>query len=400
MPNYLYKAISNDGRTIKNEIVAPNEDEVIIQLQKLQLVPVEIKRQTAKAVTKKSSKKVKVKEVVLFTKQLFTLLKSGVPILVSLNAIKEQNNDPSFKALVEHIAEEVEQGNSFSEALAQFPKVFPPIYVNSVKVGEMSGTLEETLLYMYKYLEEENEIRQNVKKALRYPILVIFGLIFAFIVFTTFVIPKFIPIFVSSGIELPLPTRLLIGIYHIISEYGIFILFGFVGLVVASVFYTRTENGLYMFHSLLLKLPIFGSLLTKVNISRFAKVFHTMNRTGIPVIKAFETLCETMDNAVYRRELEGILERIKEGSSIANSLRQSPYFSAFVAEMIAIGEKSGALDDMLESVSNYYDLEVSETVKNMTSLIEPIVTVALGGMVLILALAIFLPMWDMMSLVQ
>ncbi len=400
MPNYVYKAVTDEGRVLENEIVAPNEQEVILHLQKLRMVPVEIKPRTSRAVAAKSHKKVKVKEVILFTKQLYTLLKSGVPVLVSLNAIKEQYSDPSFKALIEQIAEEVEQGNSFSSALAQFPKIFPSLYVSSVKVGEMSGTLEETLKYLYQYLDEEHQIRQNVKKAMRYPALVVVGLISAFLIFTTFVIPKFIPIFTASGLALPFPTRLLIGIYYVLTNYGVYLAIGIAALITGLVLYARTAEGRYQYHKLLLKLPIIGPLLIKVSVSRFAKVFHTMNRTGIPVIKAFETMGETMDNEVYRRELAGILERVKEGEGIANSLRQSPYFTAFVVSMVSIGEKSGALDDMLESISDYYDMEISETVNNMTSLIEPIVTVALGGMVLLLALAIFLPMWDMMSMVK
>ncbi len=400
MPNFVYKAVGTDGRVVQSDIVAPSEQEVIRHLTKLNLMPVNISQQKKVKGASKSSSKLKVKDVILFTKQLHTLLKSGVPILSSLNAIKEQNTDTGFKDLVEHIAEEVEQGNSFSSALEQYPKTFPAIYVNSVKVGELSGTLEETLQYLASYMEEEARIRQNVKKALRYPMLVILGLLMAFIIFTTFVIPKFIPIFEASGIDLPLPTRLLIGIYSIISHYGIFLAIGLAGLIVGLVFYIRTPKGKYQYHRLLLKMPIFGPLLQKVSISRFAKVFHTMNRTGIPVVKAFDTMRGTMDNEVYRQELTYILERIKDGTGIANSIRQSPYFSPFVVEMIAIGEKSGALDDMLQSVSNYYDLEVDETVQNMTSLIEPIVSVALGGMVLLLALAIFLPMWDMMSMVK
>lgn len=400
MPNFVYKAINDEGHTIQEEIVAPSEDEVIRQLQKLRLTPLEIRTQAGKKTRKSRRSKVTPKSVILFTKQLYTLLKAGVPILVSLNAIREQSSDPAFRNLVEQLAAEVEQGNSFSSALTQFPKAFPPLYISSVKVGEMSGTLEETLLNLYKYLEEELEIRQNVKKAMRYPALVISGLVIAFVIFTTFVIPKFIPIFQSSGVALPLPTRLMIGLYYLISNYGLLLLAGTIGAIIAAVLYVRTPRGRYQYHRLLLQLPIFGPLLQKVNISRFAKVFHTMNRTGIPVIKAFETLEETLDNEVYRRELTRALEKIKEGERIANALRQSPYFSSFVVEMISIGEKSGSLDDMLESVSNYYDLEVGETVKNMTALIEPVVTVALGGMVLLLALAIFLPMWDMMSLVQ
>lgn len=400
MPNFFYKAVGTDGQILENEIVAPDEKEVIRQLQKLNLVPVRIIAVKQKSTSKSKSNRVRVKEIILFTKQLHTLLRSGVPIIVSLNAIKEQNNNPGFKGLIEAIIVEVEQGNSFSDALAQFPKAFPPMYVNSVKVGEMSGTLEETLQYLYKYLEEEDEIKKNVKKAFRYPIFVVLGIIAAFVVFMVVVIPNFIPIFTSSGMELPLPTRMLITLSNVLTNYGLFIFIGLTGLITAGVLYSRTSSGRYVFHRIILQMPIFGAMVQKVSLSRFAKIFHTMNRTGISVTKAFETMQDAIDNAVYQRELEKIIQDIQAGEGIANSLRKSPFFSPFIVEMIAIGEKSGALDEMLASVSEYYDLEVRETVGNMTALIEPIVTIILAGMVLVLALALFLPMWDMMSLAQ
>ncbi|GAB4376468.1 MAG: type II secretion system F family protein [Calditrichia bacterium] len=400
MPLFVYKAVGPDGRSIENQIVAPSEQDVIQHLKKLNLIPVEIREQAARVLGRRAYRKFKIKDVILFTKQLHTLMRSGVPIMASLNAIKEQSDNPAVRSLVEQIAREVEQGNSLSAALSQFPQIFPRLYTNSIKVGELSGTLEDTLQYLTRYLEEENEIRKNIKKAFRYPMLVVLGLVLAFLVFTSFVIPNFVPVFQASGVELPLPTRILIAINELLTQYGLLLLLVVVAAVIGIILYIRTPGGRFQFHYLMLRLPIFGALLTKVNMTRFAKIYHTMNRTGIPVIKAFETMQETIDNEVYRREIALVLERIKEGEGIANSLRKSSYFSSFTAEMIAIGEKSGSLDEMLESISNYYDLEVRETVNNMSSMIEPVVTVVLGGMVLLLALAIFLPMWDMMTLVH
>ncbi|MFZ0388924.1 MAG: type II secretion system F family protein [Calditrichia bacterium] len=399
MPNYAYTAIDVDGRTILNDMDAPNEKEVIQHLQRLSLVPVEISVQKEKAAKNVSFKKIKIKDIILFTRQLNTLLRSGVPILVSLNALKEQAGESPFKVLLERIAREVEQGNAFSTALEQYPKIFPSLYINAVKVGEMSGTLEETLLYLANYLEEEQQMKQSVKKALRYPMMVIIGLVVAFLIFTMAVIPRFIPIFEASGLELPLPSRVLIGLYYILSTAGIPLLLITAVLITGLIWYIRRPSGRFMFHKLQLQAPIFGPLLRKVSMARFAKVLSTMNRTGIPVVKALDTMKDTMENEVYRRELDQVLELVKEGSGIASAVRRSPYFSPFVVEMLGIGEKSGALDEMLDSISQYYDMEVNETVKNMTALIEPVITVFLGGMVLLLALAIFLPMWDMMSIV-
>jgi len=400
MPNFKYKAITPEGEVLENTLVAPTEMDVIQELKKLNMVPIQVSQANAEKGKKKLKGKVKTKTLILFTKQLYTLLNAGIPIISSLNAIKEQTSDPYFKQIVETVINDVEQGSRFSDALAQFSKVFPPLYINSVKVGEVSGTLEDTLSYLHTYLEEEETIRKNVKKALRYPVIVVLGLISAFVVFVTIVIPSFIPIFEMSEKELPLPTKLLLGIYYLLSNYGFPILIGVVAIVVALVFYIKTPKGRFQFDKILLKLPILGELLQYVNISRFSKIFYTMNKTGIPVIQSLEILQDTMENMVFKKEIGMILERIKRGEGIANSLKQSPFFSTFVVEMISIGEKSGSLDEMLYNVSNYYDREVSEKVANMTSLIEPVVTVALGAMVLILALAIFLPMWDMMSLVQ
>ena len=401
MPTYKYKAINPEGQMLDSSITAADRDELVRQLQKLDLIPVKIQeKEAAKRVKRKFGKKVKTQNVILFTKQLYTLIKSGIPILASLNAIKEQNPDPTFKQMVEIIAKDIEQGSKLSEALNRFSKVFPPIYINSVRVGEVSGTLDSTLVYLYQYLEQEVKVLKNVKRAFRYPILVISGLIVAFIILITMVIPAFIPIFESFTMELPLPTRILIGVHDVLQNYGIFLILGFIGILVGLYFYKKTPHGKYQIDKFLLNLPILGNLLNKVSISRFAKIFYTMNRTGVPVIKTFELLEHNLENEVFRREMNVILAKIKRGQGIANSLSQSPLFTPFIVEMVSIGEKAGSLDEMLDSVSQYYDSEVNETIDNMTSMIEPVVTVLLGGLVLVFALAIFLPMWDLIGAVN
>lgn len=400
MPTFKYKAINPEGKTLSSTITAVDKNDLVRQLQKLDLIPVEVKEKEAvKRVQTKFGKKIKTQDVLLFTKQLYTLLKAGIPILSALNAIKEQSPHAGFKQMIEVAANDIEQGSKLSDALGRFSKVFPPIYINSIKVGEVSGTLEDTLIYLYNYLEQEMKIRKNVKKAFRYPLIVVSGLIIAFIIFITMVIPAFIPLFESFAVELPLPTRILIGVHSVIQNYGIYIVLGFTGLLTGMYFYRKTPSGKYQLDYFLLRLPILGNLLNKVAISRFAKIFYTMNRTGVPVIKTFELLEENLENEVYCREMGVILSKIKRGQGIANSLKQSALFTTFIVEMVGIGEKAGSLDEMLDSVSQYYDSEVEETIDNMTSMIEPVVTVVLGGMVLLFALAIFLPLWDLISAV-
>ena len=314
--------------------------------------------------------------------------------------IRDQAQSPAFENIVASIAKDIEEGSKLSAALMKFPKVFPSIYINSIKVGEVSGTLEDALEQLAKFMEEDDRIKKQVKKALRYPVIVVGALVVAFIIFTTFVIPNFIPIFEMGGGELPLPTRLMMFVYYLITDYGIYTLFAVMAIIAGLIVWARTEKGRYKVDALKLKIPIMGSLVQKSNIARFSRLFYTMNRTGITIIKSFEIMSETLDNLIYKDEVKRIKNDIIKGGDIASSIKQSPHFTKLLATMISIGEKSGSLDEMLGNVSDYYYEEVSDTVDNMTSLIEPVVTVVLGTALLFLALALFLPMWDMMNVMQ
>jgi len=398
MPNFKYKAVNPEGKVVQSVLLAPDKMEVVRQLTQQNMVVISVKDVKSSQSTDKLKLHIKEKTIIHFTKQLYTLLKAGVPIVSSLKALYEQTADEGFKKVIETITQDIEGGSKLSDALSQFPKIFPPIFINSVKVGEISGTLEDTLLYLYNYLEEDARMRSEVKKALRYPIFVFIGIIGAFIVFTTMVIPNFMPMFENAKQELPLPTKILVFMNHAIMDYGLLLLIVSAAIVAGLIFYGRTPKGRYNYDLLALKLPIIGEFLKKVNISRFSKLFYTMNRTGIAITRAFEIIQETMGNEVYRKELKIVADKINRGEEIATSVSQSPYFTNLLVEMISIGEKSGSLDEMLFSVSDYYNREVADTVNNMTSLIEPIVTLVLGGMVLLLTLAMFLPMWNMMDI--
>lgn len=398
MPNFRYKAINQEGKMVESVLLAPNQKSVIAQLQKLSMTPVSIALEKEKSAIKNtSSVKLDVKTVVMFTKQLQTLLKAGIPIVTCLNVIKEQSESENFEQVITAIAKDIEGGSKLSDALAEFPKAFPELYINSIKVGEISGTLEDTLIQLANFLEEDERIKKAVKKALRYPVMVIVALIVAFFLFVTMIIPNFLPIFEMSGAELPLPTKILMGIYYALTDYGIFVLLLLGILAGVGVMWYRSPQGPFQLDSLKLKIPVMGELIRKVNISRFAKLFYTMNSTGIPITKTFTIIHQTLDNLVFRKEVEKIQGLLVKGSDIASALKQSPYFTKLLVIMISIGEQSGSLDEMLGNVSEYYYQEVNDTVDNLTSMIEPIVTVVLGGMMLFLALAVFLPMWDMIG---
>ncbi len=400
MPNFKYRAYDAEGKLVESTILAKDEDDVARQLDELNLVPVEVRKIESKNRPAKLKMHVKDDAVVLFTKQLYTMLKAGIPILLALQTVKDQTKNENFKHIIETIYRDIEQGSKFSDALSQFSKVFSHIYINAIKVGEISGTLEESLHYMYQYMEKDLQIRNDVKKAFRYPMFVVIGIIGAFFVFVTTVIPNFIPMFQNTGHALPLPTRILLGVYTLMTQYGLISALVLLAITVALIYYFRTPKGRMWLDETLLKIPIVGQFLQKVIIARFARLFYTMNRTGINITESLKIIQKSLGNTVYNKEIELITENIVKGESIADAIRKSRYFPDLLVDMVSIGEKSGSLDDMLLSVANYYEEEVNEMVENMSSLIEPIITVALGGMILLLALALFLPMWEMMNILQ
>ncbi|RMH65710.1 MAG: type II secretion system F family protein [Calditrichaeota bacterium] len=398
MPNFKYKAINSEGKTVENVILANDKKAVLHELQKLKMTPVSVSVFREKKRSRKKSTKTDIKTILMFTKQLYTLLKAGIPIVTCLRVIKEQTDEPEFQDMISDIASDIEAGSKLSDALEQFPKSFPHIYVNSVRVGEVSGTLEESLMQLAEFLEEDDKIRKAVKKALRYPSFVIVGIMGAFIVFTTFVIPNFAPIFEKSGAELPLPTKIIMGFYYLLTGYGLLLAAVVAGLVMAFITYAKTAEGKARLDYLRLKIPVMGNLVRKLNISRFAKLLYTMNSSGISILRSMEIIQDTLDNEVYKKEVAAIKDRISMGEPIARAIKQSPYFDNLLVLMVNIGEKSGSLDNMLGNVSEHYYRDVTETVSSLTTMIEPIVTVVLGAMMIFLALAIFLPMWDMMQI--
>lgn len=398
MPNFKYKAYNAEGKLVESTILASTEDDVVRQLDELNMIPVSIEKVESKAGKKKIKMSVKDDAVLMFTKQLATMLRAGIPMLLALQTVRDQTKDENFKHVIDTIRKDIEQGSKFSDALSQFPKIFSDIYVNAIRVGEISGTLEDALQYMHQYMEKDIKMRSDVKKAFRYPMFVVIGLIGAFFVFVTTVIPNFIPMFEGTGHALPLPTRILLGIYSLLTKYGFFTFIFLAAITGAAIYYFRKPKGRYWLDENLLKVPVLGTFLQKVIIARFARLFYTMNRTGVNITETLEIIQKSIGNMFYAKEIEKLYDSIVKGESLAEGMKKSGQFPELLIDMVSIGEKSGSLDDMLLSVSNFYEEEVSDMVENMSSLIEPIITVVLGGMVLLLALALFLPMWEMMNI--
>jgi type II secretory pathway component PulF len=305
-----------------------------------------------------------------------------------------------LKRTLAEVQEKISGGASFSDALRQFPKIFDNLYVNTVLAGETGGALPEVLNRLASLLESEQATRKAVKSAVRYPVIALVVMVAAFFILNIMVVPKFASIYGQVGIELPLPTQIMMMSSSIINNYWHLVFGGMVILIVAFIRFKKTKFGHYQIDKLKLKLPIFGPLFTKLAMFRFTKMLATLERSGVPILKIIEIISMTVGNDIIGEELMGLRDEVRDGKGLSISIMKRPIFPPMVSNMLSVGEETGRLDDMAESIAYYYDEEIKYTVDTMTDMIEPILTIFIAGGVLLFALAIFLPMWDMISVAR
>lgn len=401
MPDFSYKAVNPDGAVVEDVMDAPNVGAVAQKLDQWGYIPLSIKERKRNELTLFSkNEKVSFDEIVLFTKQLYTLLKAGVPFLTSLEALAEQSSNPKMREVIRDLYVSVESGKSFSESLAKHEKIFNKLYVSSIRAGELSGQLEDVLARMTYVMEHEKETRDKIRSAMRYPMIVVSALVVAFAVLIMMVVPKFAAMFQQLGAQLPLPTRILIATNNILQQYWYYV-GGILGGVITGIMkWKKTEKGRAVWDEKILKMPLVGDLLLKNAMSRFAKMFETLNRSGLPILQTLEIVSDTVGNVYIGNEIKKISEGVERGEGLARPLRRSELFPPMVVRMVAIGEQSGSLDEMLANISAHYDVEVDYSLKKLTSMIEPILTITIGIFILFLAMSIFLPMWNMMNLIH
>lgn len=409
MPTFNYVAINEQGRQITGTLEAADSSAAARALEAQDLMPLKISAGAAETKSrgaaladgaKPKRRKITDRDIIDFTRQLVTLLKAGVPILASLETLSGQADNPAFAEIVMQVASDIAGGMDLSAALAKHPKVFSELYVNAVKAGEAGGVLDEVLTRLTGVMKRDAEVRRQVKSALRYPIIVVTGMVIAFLVMVTVVVPKFAKIFAQVGMELPLPTKLLIFVANVLFNY-----YWLIALVVGAVVfgvrkYLSTETGRYRYDAFILKTPIFGPLVLKTAMTRFTSMFETLSRSGLPILQIFHIVSNTIGNKILGEALLKAAEGIEHGRGVAVSLAETNLFPPLVVRMISVGEESGAIDDMLGNIAEYYDSEVRSAVDGLTAMIEPLLTVGMGVMVTVLALAIFLPMWNMIDLAQ
>ena len=282
--------------------------------------------------------------------------------------------------------------------MAKHPDAFSLIYINMIRAGETSGRLGESLDRFVTLADRELSTRQRFNEATRYPKIVIFSVVIAFAILIAFVFPRFAATFAQFNMPLPLPTRMMIGINKLFQTYWYLVLGGLLGISIFVKRYLKTENGRYFWDKVKIRLPVLGQLFLKIGLSRFTNTFGMLNQSGIPILQALEITSTTVDNVLLSQSIESVQQKVREGSSLTDALKESKRFTPLVIQMISVGESSGTLDEMLTRVTDYYDVEVDNALKKLPTYIEPILTLFLGGVVLLLALAVFLPWWNMASL--
>ena len=406
MAIFSYQAINEGGVTVSGTIEADSTNAAEQALSARGLIPI---KTTAKAGVRSETflnalltplQRVRPDTLIMFTTQFRTLIKAGVPMMTLLQALETQTEDLRLKRVIVAVSQDVTEGLSLHEAFAKHPAVFSPLYCAMVRAGEASGALAQVLDRLMKILQHEHKIRTDIRSALQYPALVVLFLVVAFFVLLTYVIPKFSYIFLRSGLELPLPTRICVAMYNGLVLYWPILLIITVGAVIGVLTYLRTDQGRLFKDRMLLTLPLVGALYQKAAMARFASIFSILQASGVTVLDAMQILSETINNRAIGKEFELISERLEQGRGIAGPLGQSRYFTPIVINMTAIGEESGNLEAMLGDIAEHYDTELTYTLKRFADSLGPLLTVGLAVVIGFFALAIYLPMWDLSQVVR
>ncbi len=344
--------------------------------------------------------RVKLEDLIVFTRQFATLFDAGVPISTILERLSEQTASFKLKGIVEQIKMDVDGGMSLSEAFAIHKSVFSPLYINMLRVGEESGTLDVVLERLATILETELKTRNRIKTATRYPKIVVTAIVVAFTIIITFVIPKFVGLFQRFNAKLPLPTRILIWINYFAHHYWWLALTLITGGIFAFKRYKMTETGKRKIDELILKVPIIGTLVHKIYISRMMRILGLLYKSGLAITTALSIVAEVTGNEIARDAVLSIRSDVESGATISRPIRNNEFFPDIVSDMVAVGEETGRLDEMMFKVADYFDEEIEYAISNLSTALEPILLMFIAGMVLLLALGVFLPMWDMVKVVH
>ena len=399
MAVFVYSGRTRGGQTLSGEMEAPSREAVVAKLRTQQVVATSVKSKAKDITLPGFGGKVVEKDIVVFTRQFATMIDAGLPLVQCLEILASQQENKLFKKTLTEIRQSVEGGSTFAAALKQHPKVFTSLYANMVEAGEAGGILDTILNRLAQYMEKAMALKKRVKSAMVYPSTIVSVAVVVVIFLLVFVIPTFKSMFEGFGATLPLPTQIVLEMSRYVRTYFVYGVVAIVGAIVALKWWYGTTNGRWAVDSLLLKTPIFGILIRKVAVAKFTRTLGTLISSGVAILDGLDITARTAGNKVVEAAVYKTRSSISEGKTIAEPLKDSGVFPPMVVQMIAVGEQTGALDAMLSKIADFYDDEVDSAVTNLTSLLEPMLMVFLGVVIGGVVIAMYLPIFKLVSVV-
>ncbi len=411
---FQYRAKNAAGRTVSGTVTAENETDAVGTLRRQGLTVLGVTGGKAAAASKGGETKrglfnlsvgggsvkganVKSQDMVVFTRQLSTMISAGIPVVESLEILQEQASNVGFKLVLGEIVSDLRTGKDISQAFGRHPRIFPKIYVNMLKAGEASGQLDTVLNRLAGYQEAAAALRQEIRSAMTYPVVSLILILGITIFLLVFIIPKFKSMFIAMNVELPAITKALLATSQVMRENFLLCGAGIIAAFVCLVLYTKTNRGKVQKDWVMLHLPVFGPLFSKVALSRFSRTFATLIQSGVPILGALEIVCETSGNVIVSNAIAQASESVRQGETLGEPLSRTKVFPLMVTRMISVGERTGALESLLEKIAEFYDQEVKTTVESLTSLIEPLMIATMGVLVGGMVLAVFMPIFKMIG---
>ncbi len=402
MPVYIWKGVNRYGEKRKGEIEALDQTAALAHVRRLRIQNPTIKEKPKDLLANIAffQPKVGPKDLVIFTRQLSTMIDSGLPLVQALEILAKQQSNPTFKKVLNVIRSDVESGSTFADSMRKHPKTFDNLFCNMIEAGETGGVLDTILSRLAIFLEKSLALRKKIRGAMTYPIICFAISILILTIILIFVVPVFEQMFAGFGHALPLPTQFVVSMSDFVKSYFFYIfILTVVFLFILKKIYS-TEKGQLFFDKILLSLPVFGQMFRKVAVAKFTRTLATMLQSGVPILEALQVVAKTANNKIIERAVFRVSEAISEGRPIAEPLEESGVFPHMVVQMINVGESVGALDAMLTKIADFYDEEVDQAVENMTAMIEPFMMVFLGGLIGGIVVAMYLPIFEMSSVMM
>ena len=403
--DFIYQGRDTNGKKVEGNISSANESAALSLLQQQGITVVGlsqgVKKQPAEVKSiKLFEEKVKSDELILLTRQLYALTKAGIPIVRALTGLSESSHNTKIKEILGGIADALIEGSDLASAFRKYPDFFSSIYVSMVHIGETTGNLDHALIKLVAHLEMERETKKRVKSALRYPIMVISAMAIAMVVITIFVIPNFTSVFNKLGTDLPFATQILIAVSDFMRSWWHILLAGLVSIFFLIKNYAKTDQGGIWWDEKKLRIPLIGSIFERIALSRFSRSFAMMMAAGVPILQCLSIVSDSVGNRYIGSAVNNMMSGVERGDRLTNTASATGLFTPLVLQMMSVGEETGAIDKLLDDVADFYEEEVDYELKQLADAIEPILLVFLGALVLVLALGVFLPIWELSSAVQ